>query len=182
LLRKRLPVIIVAAAAGAALAALTGLAIAKTFTLSVAKNGTVTNAKGLTSHEPIAVDSKGQAVYDLAGETVHHALCTKANGCFGFWFPVKASSAHAKLSAAAGIHGKLRTWHRDGFFQVTLGGHPLYSFKEDGSKKGVATGEGINAFGGVWHVIKAAGSSTKGGTTTTSSTTTTSTYCYYPPC
>jgi predicted lipoprotein with Yx(FWY)xxD motif len=184
LLRKRLPVIAVAAIAGAALAALTGLAIAKSFTLGVVKDGSVIT-NGSTTHEAIAVNSKGLAVYDLIPETTHHPLCTQANGCFSFWFPVKVASAHAKLSAAAGIKGKLATWHRDGFFQVTLGGHPLYTFKGDGSKKGTATGNRIANFNGTWHVIKASGGAGNGGGTTTSSTTsttTTSTPCYYPPC
>src|ERR1700690_1536202 len=130
--RTRLVGVLVAAFAGIGLAALTGLAIARTFTLSSVKSGTVTNATGGTVHEPIPVNSHGIAVYDLIPETVHHALCTKANGCWGFWFPVKVSSAHAKLSAAPGVKGKLGTWHRNGIYQVTLGGHPLYPFKGDG--------------------------------------------------
>jgi len=161
--------VLIAAFAGVALAALTGLAIAKTFALGVVNNGTVTNAKRVKSHEPLVVDAHGSAVYDLLHETTHHALCTKKNGCFALWFPVKVASARTKLTVAAGIKGKLGIWHRDGFYQLTLGGHPLYTFKGDGRKKGVATGEGIKSFRGTWSVIRGPGKS--GPTTTTSSTT-----------
>ncbi|MGZ4170977.1 MAG: hypothetical protein ACXVRN_06420, partial [Solirubrobacteraceae bacterium] len=33
-------------------------------------------------------------------------------------------------------------------------GHPLYTFSEDSGRRGKAEGEGINNFGGVWHVFK----------------------------
>jgi predicted lipoprotein with Yx(FWY)xxD motif len=170
-----------AALAGGGAAVLAGLAIAKSLTLNVAKNAKVTNTATMaTTHESIAVNSKGIAVYELSGETVHHALCTQSNSCLTFWFPVKVSSAHAKLSAAKGIKGKLGTWHRSGFFQLTLGGHPLYTFKGDGKHKATATGEKIKSFGGVWNVIAAAGGK-KGGTNTTTTTSTTTTNPYYPP-
>jgi len=168
------------AVAGFATAALVGMAYAKTFTLQVAKNAKVTNTKGTTERENIVVNSRGSALYTLSGETTHHALCTNAKGCFEFWPPLTVASAK-KLSEASGIKGRLGVWHRNGFFQVMLGGHPLYRFAPD-TKKGAATGEGIHRFGGTWHVVKAAatanGTSTTTstpGTTTTSSTSTTTT-------
>ena len=106
-----------------------------------------------------------------------------------FWFPVTIFSAK-KLTAAPGVKGKLGVWHRNGFFQATLRGRPLYTFIGD-SKKAVATGEGIKSFGGTWHVIKTSATtkatsttnSTPSTTTTTATTaTTTTTPCLYPPC
>jgi predicted lipoprotein with Yx(FWY)xxD motif len=164
-------VTLVAAVAGFATAALVGVALAKTFTLQVAKNAKVTNTTGTTAHENIVVNSRGRAAYVLTGDSKHHAECTKAGGCFKFWPPVKVSSAK-KLSKVRGVKGKLGVWHRDGFFQVTLGGHPLYTFAGD-TQKHAATGEGIRSFGGTWHVIKA--SNAKGSTTTSSTTTSTTT-------
>jgi len=166
---------------GFALAAVAGLAVAKSFTLGTAKNVSV---KGKT--ESIVVNGRGVTVYDLSGETTRHVLCTMANGCLSFWFPVKVASGKAKLSKGPGVRGKLGTWHRNGFFQVTLGGHPLYTFKLDNNKKGSATGEGIVSFGGTWHVLRASAASKATNTTTTSSTTsmtsTSSTPSYpYPP-
>ncbi len=144
------------AAAGLALlggvgaVAIAGLAAARPFTLRIDRAAAVGVA-----HESIAVDAKGFAVYELSPETTHHVLCKKSNQCLSFWPPVTVASAASKPSVEPGIKGKLGVWHRDGFFQVTLGGHPLYTFVEDKSK-GVAKGNGIKGFGGTWHVVRAA--------------------------
>jgi predicted lipoprotein with Yx(FWY)xxD motif len=191
------------AGAGFAATVLVGVAIANTFTLQVGKSARVTNQAGTTKTENIVVTGAGRAVYTLTGDTASHPKCTKANGCFSFWPPVTVASAK-KLSKAAGIHGKLGVFHRNGFSQVTLAGHPLYRYAGD-RQKDHATGEGINAFGGIWHVqgISGAGASTPPSgssgtstytvpatnstmptsTTTTTSTTptTTTTACAYPP-
>ncbi len=180
---------VIAAIAGLATAAFVGVAMAKTFALEVAKNANVTSQTRTTKTESIVVTASGRAVYTLTGDSPRHPECTKASGCFTFWPPVTVSSAK-KLSKAPGIRGKLGVWHRNGFFQVTLAGHPLYRYAADGQKDS-ATGEGINAFGGTWHVVKAAvtgGPTPSGGTptsttttTTTTMPTTTSTTCLYPP-
>lgn len=181
--RPRSVMMLVAAIAGFATAALVGVALAKTFTLQVAKNARVTNQMGVTKRENIVVTSRGFAVYDLTGDSKHHPQCTKTNGCFMFWPPVTVGSPK-KLSKAPGVGGKLGVWHRNGFFQVTLGGHPLHRFAPD-SQKHAATGEGIRSFGGTWHVIKTADATSSTTTMTTGATTTgttTTTPCLYPPC
>jgi predicted lipoprotein with Yx(FWY)xxD motif len=169
---RRAAAVLVAALAGLALAALTGLAVAKSFTLGVTKNVSLAGKA-----RAVVVNSHGLTVYELIPETRSHPLCT--GGCLGFWPPVKVASAHARLTKMSGVKGTLGIWHRDGFFQVTLGGHPLYTFKLDHGKKGIATGEGVMfAPGEVWHAVLAA--STKHathkttGTTTSTSTTTSS--------
>lgn len=143
----------------AALACLSGLAlvavaVGKTFTLNVAARAQVRNIDGVSSHEAIVVTARGFAVYTLTGDSVKHPKCTAANGCLKVWQPVKAASAKA-LSKAPGIKGTLAVWHRAGFLQVTLAGHPLYTFVGD-RRKDAATGEGIRSFGGIWHVSKGA--------------------------
>jgi predicted lipoprotein with Yx(FWY)xxD motif len=170
----------IAAVAGLASAALVGLAVAKTLTLQVAKGASVTDQSGSIKTESIVVNAKGRAVYTLSGDTTRHPKCTKASGCFSFWPPVTVSSAKG-LSKAAGVKGKLGTFKRNGIIQVTLSGRPLYTFAND-HKRAAATGEGVNAFGGVWHVVKdASGGSSSGSTqpTTSTSTTTTSPYPGY---
>jgi predicted lipoprotein with Yx(FWY)xxD motif len=159
---RRRGVLLIAGVAGLALAALTGLALAKT-------NSTLGTASNASLGKTIVVDSKGLTVYTLKPETTHHLLCKKSNGCFQFWPPVKVKSAKARLTKPYGVKGKLGTLHRNGFFQVTLGGRPLYRFSGDSSTKGMATGEGIKTFGGTWHVI-ATKSSKSSGTTTTNTT------------
>ena len=172
----------VAAAAGFALAALVGVALARTFTLQVAKSASVTNQSGTTRTENIVVNSRGFAVYTLTGDSKSHPKCTKANGCFIFWPPLKVASAK-QLSKAPGITGRLGVWHRNGFLQVTLAGHPLYRYAAD-TQRHHATGEGVVSFGGTWHA-KTPGSTSAGTTmptTTATMPTTTTSPCLYPPC
>jgi len=180
--RSRMVTLMVTVLSGFAAATLVAVAVAKTFTVQVAKKASVTNQSGTTDRENILVTSRGFAVYTLSGDSMHHPKCTKANGCFKFWPPVTVSSAR-KTSKAPGIKGKLGVWHRNGFFQVTLAGHPLYRFGAD-SGRDHAAGEGIRGFGGTWHVFKtgsSGGSSTPTmPTKTTTSTTTTSSSCLYP--
>lgn len=148
--RRRLAIAI---AAGVVTAALAAGALATTFTLRVAKHATVVNFNtGAVTHEKIVVAGvNGHAVYHLTGDSKLHPKCTAKNHCFHFWPPVTVASPN-KLSKASGVHGKLSTWHRNGFFQVLLNGHPLYFFFKD-KKARVAHGEAIHSFGGTWHVI-----------------------------
>jgi predicted lipoprotein with Yx(FWY)xxD motif len=173
----------VAGIAGFAVAVLAGIAIAKSYTLMVAKNAKVTNQSGTTKQEAIAVNARGFALYSLSGETTSHPKC-KTNQCFSFWPPLKVSSAKV-LSKAPGIKGKLGVWHRKGFLQVTLAGHPLYHFSGD-SQKDSAKGEGVVGFGGTWHVVTVpssgagTGQTTSSGMTTMTTTTGTTPYPLYP--
>jgi predicted lipoprotein with Yx(FWY)xxD motif len=116
--------------------------------------------------EPIAVNSKGAAVYILTGDSAKHMECTKANTCFKFWPPVTAKGK----PTISGVKGKLGTFKNSGVTQVTLNGHPLYTFSED-QRVGVANGNGLKSFGGTWLVV-AAGKATAATAPSSSSTTT----------
>jgi predicted lipoprotein with Yx(FWY)xxD motif len=182
---RRFAVTTGAAALIVAVTSLAAVAIARTLALQVDRSAKVTNAVSKkTRTEAIVLNSSGRAVYDLNGDRRGHAECTKANTCFMFWPPVTVSSPK-KLSKAPSIKGKLGTWHRNGFFQVTLNGHPLYTFSQD-HKKRAATGEGVNAFGGIWHVIRPSTTKVSSGGSMPSSSSTSSTSssapCLYPPC
>ncbi len=147
-------------------AAFAAAALAKT----KATHDTLKTAQSASLGETIVVDGKGRTVYELRPETTHHLLCT-SKACLGFWPPVTVHSAKTKLAKATGIKGKLGILHRDGFFQVTLGGVPLYRFSED-TMKGQANGQGIMNFGGTWHVVTASSHTSSpvappSGTTTT---------------
>jgi predicted lipoprotein with Yx(FWY)xxD motif len=172
--RRRIAVFATAALAVVATAALISSALARTFTLQIAKGAKVTNTTGTTKLENIVVNSRGFAVYTLTGDSKSHPECVMSNGCLAVWPAVTVSSAK-KLSRASGIHGKLGTWHRNGFTQVTLNGHPLYTFSVDISQhsRHHALGEGIVHFGGTWHVIKTSSSSSSTMTSPTTSTNTT---------
>jgi len=101
----------------------------------------VTSATGATTHKNIVISSRGFAVYTLSGDSRQHPECTRVNGCFTFWPPVTIASGH-KVTRAAAIKGTIGTWRRNGFVQLTLAGHPLYTFSGD-SRKNTAKGEGI---------------------------------------
>ena len=169
----------------AAIAALGGGSLAA-FALA-SSSATLSLAKGVMvkgNSKNVVVDSRGMTVYTLSGETVHHLKCTKANTCFSFWFPVKAGSSQARLTAGHGVKGKLGSLRRNGFRQVTLKGSPLYTFIGDAGKKRRTTGEGVISFNGTWHVVSMGSSpapAVPGPTpTTTTSTSTTMTTPYYP--
>src|SRR5947209_4965339 len=141
------------AISGVAAAIAVGSAVAGNFTLSVAKHATV-HTNGATRRANIVVNGRGFAVYTLSGDSRQHPKCTAANGCFAFWPPVRVATG-AKPTKGPGIAGTLRTWRRAKFAQVTLNGHPLYTFSLD-KQRHVANGDGLKTFKGTWHVIAAA--------------------------
>lgn len=176
---RRFALIIVTALVGVATAALVSVAVAKTFTLEIAKGvkvSNITNPSAMTKVENVAANSHGRAVYTLSGDGKRHPKCTKSNGCFGFWPPVTVASGK-KPSKAPAIKGRLGVWHRGRINQVTLNGHPLYTFSVD-KAKGSAHGDGIATFGGVWHVIKTSRGVSSSGTSSTGTTPTTNPYGY----
>jgi predicted lipoprotein with Yx(FWY)xxD motif len=140
-----------AAVGAVALVALAALIAAMAMNANAASNTLgVKTVKVDGKSEPIAVNAKGLTVYTLSGDSPTHMECTKASGCFKAWPPV---TVNGKATMASGVKGKLGTFKRDGFTQVTLSGHPLYTFAGDHGKAGVANGNGLVAFGGTWHVV-----------------------------
>ncbi len=137
-----------ALAAALAITAMSAVAIAATSTtLSTGKATVKEKAK------TVVVDTQGLTLYTLSGESIKHLKCV-TTACFKAWPPDKVS-ATAKPTKPAGVSGTIGRLHRikGKFYQVTLNGHPLYTFIGDGGKKGLAEGEGITAFGGTWHVV-----------------------------
>lgn len=174
---RRIATVLVAATAVIAVA---GMALARSApTLSIAKNVTVAGAA-----ENVAATSRGLTVYVLSGESAHRLKCTKVNGCFAAWIPVTTAKATSSLHIASGIHGTLGELRRNGVRQLTLGGHPLYTFVGDGGKPRRSTGEGIASFHGVWHVVATSRPRTTAPrqttTTTSSSPPNSSPYPSYP--
>jgi predicted lipoprotein with Yx(FWY)xxD motif len=104
----------------------------------------------------VLVDAKGRTLYTLtnSGQTV---LCSGT--CTTIWPPLTVP-AGSTPKGAKGVRGLGRV---AGGQQVTASGMPLYRFSGD-SKAGQANGEGINSFGGIWHVVKVGGTSNAGGT------------------
>ena len=98
----------------------------------------------------VLTNSKGFTLYTFALDTSTKSNC---NGtCAANWPPVKGSVT------APGVTGTFGTIKRsDGSTQATFNGHPLYTFTADTSP-GQAKGNGLTAFGGVWHEDTTSGS------------------------
>jgi predicted lipoprotein with Yx(FWY)xxD motif len=98
----------------------------------------------------VLTNGNGFTLYTFAPDTSTTSNC---NGtCAQNWPPVKGPAT------ASGVSGAFATIKRsDGSTQLTFHGHPLYTFVGDKSP-GQASGNGINAFGGLWHEAPASGS------------------------
>jgi predicted lipoprotein with Yx(FWY)xxD motif len=117
-----------------------------------------------TSLGTILVDGRGRTVYVFANDKANVSTCDGA--CTADWPPVAAPS---KLPASLpGVSGALATTTRsDGSHQLTVSGHPVYTFSGD-SAPGQTTGQGITLNGGLWTVVLPSGApdaSPKGGST-----------------
>jgi predicted lipoprotein with Yx(FWY)xxD motif len=108
----------------------------------------------------VLVDAQGKTLYTLtnAGQPV---ACTGA--CPAAWPPLVVK-AGTKVKGAKGVSGLGVA--ADGV-HVTVKGLPVYRFAVD-TGPGMAKGEGLNSFGGVWHVVKTSGKAAKTTSTTSS--------------
>jgi predicted lipoprotein with Yx(FWY)xxD motif len=108
----------------------------------------------------VLTNTKGFTLYSFAPDT---STTSKCNGtCAQNWPPVKPATA-------SGVNGAFATIKRsDGSTQLTFHGHPLYTFVADKSP-GQANGNGVNAFGGLWHEVPASGSAAPAGSSSSGS-------------
>ena len=97
----------------------------------------------------VLTSAKGFTLYSFAPDTPTRSNC---NGtCAQNWPPAKGPAT------ASGVTGTFGTIKRsDGSAQATFDGHPLYTFAGD-TAPGQATGNGLNAAGGLWHEITTSG-------------------------
>jgi predicted lipoprotein with Yx(FWY)xxD motif len=103
--------------------------------------------------------ANGFAVYDFdldinppAGVPLGTSACNgpaagSTEACATFWPPIPAP-AGMTLAAPFGVSKRL-----DGTLQLTYNGHPLYTYSQD-TAAGVASGDGLNISGGVWHLAQ----------------------------
>jgi predicted lipoprotein with Yx(FWY)xxD motif len=106
----------------------------------------------------ILVNSKGRTLYLFQKDSGTTSSCFGA--CATAWPPLRATG---KLNVGSGLSAaKFGTTPRsDGRPQITYNGHPLYLFVKD-QKAGDTTGQGVNAFGGGWFGLSAAGTQVSG--------------------
>jgi predicted lipoprotein with Yx(FWY)xxD motif len=106
----------------------------------------------------VLVDSQGRTLYLFEKDTGTTSTCT--GECAVNWPPLLANGTPTLGSgASASLIGT--SMRADGKSQVTYNGHPLYRFQND-TKAGDTNGEGLNAFGGSWFAVSAAGNKVSG--------------------
>lgn len=101
--------------------------------------------KGQT--EDVLTNSSAGTLYYLTSDTATTPAC--AGQCLNFWPPLALSSGDP--GSGISLPGKLTTATTANGRVVLYNGHPLYTFAKDKTSND-ANGEGINAFGGTWHV------------------------------
>src|SRR5690349_17039739 len=101
----------------------------------------------------VLVDSNGRTLYLFGADKGSKSACSGA--CAANWPPLIARGA---ATAGTGAKASLvsTSTRSDGQKQVTYNGHPVYLFTGD-QKAGDTNGQGINAFGGSWFALTAAG-------------------------
>jgi len=117
----------------------------------------------------ILVDSKGSTLYTLTDASGKAVACT--GQCLTFWPPAIAAAGSSTdmtgVTTVAASGGK----------QLAYLGLPLHTFVQD-TGPGSAAGDGINSFGGVWHVVMPGGSKSSTSDSSTTSTTSGGRYGY----
>jgi predicted lipoprotein with Yx(FWY)xxD motif len=121
---------------------------------AAAAGGALKTAK--VSGVTVVTNAKGFTLYSFAPDTATTSKCN--NACAQVWPPVTGP-----VTAGPGVTGKLGTITRsDGSTQATYDGHPLYTYVAD-TAPGQATGNGINANGGLWHEVTVTGTTASAG-------------------
>jgi len=150
-----------------------GIAMASTSTHSAKSSAKVAlkvaqvsvTTGGKTAKTSILVNGSGDVVYLLTGDSTKHPECA-TQACLGNWPAVTSSSA--KPALGSGVTGKVAVWHHNGINQLTIAGHPLYTFAGDGGP-GVAHGQDLKSDGGTWLVLAPSGAAVSASATKSSS-------------
>jgi predicted lipoprotein with Yx(FWY)xxD motif len=97
----------------------------------------------------LLVDNNGMTLYTLTKDG-HPVACT--GQCATFWPPLLLPANVITPMGAHGVTG-LGVVSMNGGTQVTEHGAPLHRYSGDNAA-GDTNGEGINSFGGIWHVAR----------------------------
>ncbi len=97
--------------------------------------------------EVVLTNTSAMTLYYLTSDTATTVACKGA--CATFWPPLLLASGDPTSSVA--LPGKFTVAPNANGRQVLYNGHPLYAFSKDKTSND-SNGEGINAFGGTWHV------------------------------
>lgn len=108
----------------------------------------------------VVVDGQGYTLYLF--EPDNHGAPTCTGSCAAAWPPLLLPSGVAAPRAGSGTGPALLGTVKSpgGGVQVTYGGWPMYHWVGD-TRPGVATGEGLNNFGGLWYALSPAGNAVR---------------------
>jgi predicted lipoprotein with Yx(FWY)xxD motif len=98
----------------------------------------------------ILVNAQGQVLYTF---TKNGVSVPCSGSCLAVWPPAPLPTGVTTPTGPAGV-GTLGTTTSNGPTQLTVGGLPLYTYDGD-SGPGVASGNNVDSFGGIWKVVKA---------------------------
>lgn len=104
----------------------------------------------------ILADASDKTLYTLT-DNDKAVACTA--GCPAVWPALTLPAGMTTPTGGPGVTGLGVATGPDGAQMVTVSGQPVYRFTKDGDAED-AYGEGIQSFGGTWHVVKAAGAAT----------------------
>jgi predicted lipoprotein with Yx(FWY)xxD motif len=110
----------------------------------------VLQTKTVSGVGSVLVNAQGQVVYSFTKNGTAVA-CT--SGCLAIWPAVTVPSGTTTPTGGPGV-GTLGTTTANGPTQVTVNGLPLFTYAGD-TGPGVANGNNVNSFGGIWKVVKA---------------------------
>jgi predicted lipoprotein with Yx(FWY)xxD motif len=124
---------------------------------STSSSASAAGLKTMTiSGHKVLTTADGFVIYWFANDTATTSNCN--GSCATYWPPVIGTPS---LASGVTLSGKLGTIKRaDGLIQATYDGHPLYVFKSDTSA-GMASGNDLNASGGLWWAMTASGARIK---------------------
>jgi predicted lipoprotein with Yx(FWY)xxD motif len=106
----------------------------------------------------ILVTGEHRTVYEFGADTGSTSHCN--SGCSSIWPPVIAPATLP--SSLPGVTGTLgSTTRADGTKQLTVAGHPVYTYSGD-SAAGQTNGQGLRLNGGLWTVASPAGAPVTG--------------------
>jgi predicted lipoprotein with Yx(FWY)xxD motif len=105
-----------------------------------------------TNLGPVLVDGSKRTLYLLTADRTSLA-CT--GSCLTIWSPLLVAAGQTP-NTGPGVSGALGTVDRQGRKQITISGHPLYTYT-GGAGSGQTNGQGIQSFGGVWYTVGATG-------------------------
>jgi predicted lipoprotein with Yx(FWY)xxD motif len=126
---------------------------ATTATTTATATGVAVTTKHTKLGTILAAGPKKRTVYLFEADKGSSSTCTAA--CAAAWPPVTTSAAPQATGST--VTADLSTISRPGGVkQVTYKGHPLYFFEKD-EDRGDMYGQGSNAFGAGWYVMKPSG-------------------------